>query len=289
MATSQSPLVRFSEDLAAQRGVIAQRWTDAVIADAQIEASNLLTHRQLLDRLPALLDELCRFLRGRDAARLNGTVQEEARAHGHDRWENGYAIEELLRELHLLRRIVLSSFVTSFADANPDLDRAAETIARNLVEEFFSSVISSSVRQFVGEQQEQVADYAKRVESANRELEIGNGRLEEIAASRVQLTRSVAHELRGLLHSFKAALTTFGEDRAASSLVAAHGDIGHMRVLVDQLLEYSAILSRPLAATAQRFDLRPLFDELIEAFSPMARAKGLELNAAFDAGLTPVS
>ena len=289
MATSQSPLARFSEDLAAQRGAIAQRWTEAVIADAQIEASNLLTHQQLLDRLPALLDELSRFLRGRDAARLTGTVQEEARAHGHDRWQNGYAIEELLRELHLLRRIVLSSFVTSFADANPDFDRAAETTARNLVEEFFSSVISSAVRQFVGEQQEQVADYAKRVESANRELEIGNGRLEEIAASRVQLTRSVAHELRGLLRSFKATLTAFGKDRAASSVVAAHGDIGHMQVLVDQLLEYSAILSRPLAPTAQPFDLRPLFDELIETFSPMARAKGLELNCTFDAGLTAVS
>jgi hypothetical protein len=289
MTPSISPIARLSEDLAAQRNAIAQRWIDAVVADAQIEASNLLTHRQLLDRLPALLDELSRFLRGRDAARLTGNLQEEARAHGHDRWENGYAIEELLRELHLLRRIVLSSFVTRFAQANPDFDRADETIARNLLEEFFSSLISNSVRQFVGEQQEQIAGYAKRVETANRELAIGNGRLEEIAASRVQLTRSVAHELRGLLHSFRAALTGPRQECAGPSLLAAHHDIGHMQVLVDQLLEYSAILSRPGAASAKPFDPRPLFDELVDTFSPMARAKGLEFNQAFDVGLTTVS
>src|SRR5882724_2971441 len=193
MTTPQPPLVQVSEYLASQHDRITEQWLEAVLKDTSIEASNLLTHKQLLDQLPDLLDELCRFLRGRDAARLSGTVHDEARAHGHQRWQHGYAIDELLRELHLLRRIVLSVFITAFADANPDFGRPPETTARNLVEEFFSSVIADSVRQFLGERQEHEADYARRLEELNRQLEINNGQLKELGASRIQLTRSVAY------------------------------------------------------------------------------------------------
>jgi RsbT co-antagonist protein rsbRD N-terminal domain len=112
MTASQPLLTQLSEYLALQRERITEQWLAAVLEDNKIEASNLLTHKQLVDRLPDLLDELCRFLRTRDAEQLTGAVQEEARSHGHQRWEQGYAIDELLRELHVLRRIVLSVFIT---------------------------------------------------------------------------------------------------------------------------------------------------------------------------------
>ena len=281
-------LARLAEYLESQRKAITQQWLDAVLADAQTEASNLLTHRQLLDRLPNLFDELCRFLRGRDAARLTGAVNDDAREHGHDRWEHGYQIEELLRELHLLRRIVLSTFVTAFADANKDFRRAAETTARNLVEDFFSAAILSSVRQFLTEQQEQIADYAGRLETSNRQLEINNGQLKEIAASRTQLTRTVAHELRNFLHVFSTALLALQKQAPQSDLVEiAQRQTADMGALVDQLLEYSA-LSRAPSPAVDRFELRPLFDELVESFAPVAHSKRLGLRGEFDPRLSSV-
>jgi len=282
-------LARLAEYLESQRKAITQQWLDAVLADAQIEASSLLTHRQLLDRLPNLFDELCRFLRGRDAARLTGAVKDDAREHGHNRWEHGYRIEELLRELHLLRRILLSTFVTAFAEADQDFGRAAETTARNLVEDFFSSAILNSVRQFLTEQQEQIADYARRLETSNRQLEINNGQLKEIAASRTQLTRTVAHELRNFLQVFSTALLALQKQAPQSDLVEiAQRQTADMAALVDQLLEYSALLSRAPSLAVEGFELRPLFDELVESFSPVAQSKRLELRGEFDPRLSSV-
>ncbi len=288
-AAPKSALVRLAEYLASQRPAITQQWLEAVTADAQIEASNLLTHRQLLDRLPKLLDELNRFLRGRDATRLVGAVDENAREHGHDRWERGYRIEELLRELHLLRRIVLSTFVTAFADEDQDFTRAAQTTARNLTEDFFSTVILGSVRQYLSEQEEELSGYASRLETSNRQLEINNGRLEEIAASRTQLTQTVAHELRAFLQGFSGALLALQGQAQPSALVeAAQRHADDMGALVDQLLEYSSLVGGAGSPVLERFELRPLFDELLARFAPIARSRQRELEADFDPQLGSV-
>jgi signal transduction histidine kinase len=289
MTTSSPLLAQLSEYLASQRERITQQWLDAVLKDTAIEASNLLTHKQLLDRLPDLFDKLCRFLRGRDAALLTGPAQEEARAHGHQRWEQGYAIDEVLRELHLLRRIVLSESITAFAATNENFGRPAETTARNLVEDFFSSAIADAVGQFLGEQQEHVAGYARQLEEMNRQLEINNGRLTELDASRVQLTRSVAYKLRTFLHAFSAALAATRKPGDEPALAAAQGNVDDMAQLIDQLVEYSAVLSHASAPAVDQFDLEPLLDELIGAFSAMARAKGLDLKSELDARLIAVS
>jgi len=289
MTIPKSPLAELSEYLASQRERVTQQWLDAVLKDTAIEASNLLTHKQLLDRLPDLLDELCRFVRGRDAALLTGAVQDEARAHGQQRWEQGYAIDELLRELHLLRRIVLAQSITTFAETNEKFGRPAEVTARNLVEEFFSTVVADAVRQFLDEQQEHVAGYARRLEEMNRQLEINNGRLKEVDAARLQLTRSVAYKLRTFLHAFSAGLAAMRKLDEIPALAAAQGNVDDMAQLIDQLLEYSAILSHTEAPVVDRVDLEPLLDELIATFSTMARAKGLALKSELDARLSTVS
>jgi signal transduction histidine kinase len=289
MTIPKPPLAQLSEYLATQREWITQQWLEAVLKDAAIEASNLLTHKQLLDRLPGLLDELFRFVRGRDAAILTGAAQDEARTHAHQRWEQGYAIDELLRELHLLRRIVLAECITDFAHARDDFDRHAEVTARKLVEEFFSSVEANAVRQFLDEQQQHVAGYARRLEEMNRQLEINNGRLQEVDAARVQLTRSVAYKLRTFLHAFSAGLAAMRKPEDGPALNAAQANVDDMAQLIDQLLEYSAVLSQSAMPVVDRFHLEPLLDELIAMFSAMARAKGLALKSELDARLNTVS
>ena len=283
-------LARLAEYFESQRKVITQQWLEAVRADPLAEASILLTHKQLLDRLPNLFGALCGFLVGRDAGELSGAAKADAREHGALRWEQGYRIEELLRELHLLRRILLSTFVTAFAEANQDIDRAAEITARNRVEDFFSAAILSSVRQFLTEQQEQIADYASRLETSNRQLEINNAQLEEVAGSRTQLTRTVAHELRNFLQVFSIALRALQEQAPKSDLVRiAQLQTADMGTLVDQLLEYSGLVGTAPSLTVERFELRPLFDELVASFSPLAQSKRLVLRGEFDSRLSSVS
>lgn len=269
-----------ADHLAAQRDAIALRWLSTVKADADIEATDQLTHTQLLDHLPSIFRDLCQFLRWRDAAALTGEAREDAQEHGHHRWEQGYQLDALLRELDVLRRIVLSEVGTVSRQAAA----AAEEAARTLVEEFFSFVTRISVRQFVEEQQSRDADYQRQLEEANAQLRAGNGRLADLVASRAQLPSAVAQELR-LIAQPLAREARVGSEHLAR-LVKGH--LADLDAFADVLRQYAAILSGDAGAAARHVMLRPLFDELMQDFSARATAAGLTLEGSFDAGLGEV-
>jgi hypothetical protein len=277
--------VRFSmalvaDHLAAQREIIAQRWLQAVKADADIEATDQLTHVQLLDHLPSVFRDLCQFLRWRDAAALAGETREDAQEHGLHRWEQGYQLDALLRELDVLRRIVLSEVGTLTRNAQA----AADEAARTLVEEFFSFVTRTSVKQFVEEQQARDTDYQHRLEDANRQLQAGNGRLADLAASRALLPLAAAEALREIVEPLSRGMT--GESAALSGLVRRH--MAELDAFAARLRQYAAVLSEERKVVAKKMTLRPLFDELLQDFTAMASTKGLAVEGRFDVPLGEV-
>jgi signal transduction histidine kinase len=277
---AQFSMALVADHLAAQRDTIAQRWLRAVKADADIEATDQLTHAQLLDHLPSVFRDLCQFLRWRDATALAGEAREDAQEHGQHRWEQGYQLDALLRELDVLRRIVLSEVGV----ASRKVDAVAEEAARTLVEEFFSFVTRTSVKQFVEEQHARDTDYQQRLEEANAQLRIGNGRLTDLAASRALLPSAVAEELhliaRPLLRE------TAIENAALPMRVQRH--LADLDAFATLLREYAAVLSGEAEVVAKQTALRPLFDELLQDFSTRAAAGGFTLEGSFDEGLTEV-
>jgi hypothetical protein len=269
-----------ADHLAGEREAIAQRWLRAVKADADIEATDQLTHTQLLDHLPSIFRDLCQFLRWRDAAALTGEAREDAQEHGHHRWEQGYQLDALLRELDVLRRIVLSEVGTVSRQA----DAAVEEAARTLVEEFFSFVTRTSVKQFVEEQQSRDADHQRQLEEANAQLRASNGRLADLVASRAQLPSAMAQELR-LIAQPLAREAQAGDERL-TRLVQGH--LADLDAFAYVLRQYATILAGDAAAATRHVLLRPLFDELMLDFSARAAAAGLTLEGNFDDGLREV-
>ncbi|CAB3796326.1 RsbRD N-terminal domain-containing protein [Pararobbsia alpina] len=277
---AQFSMVLVADHLAAQREAIAQRWLRTVEADADIEATDQLTHTQLLDHLPSVFRDLCQFLRWRDANALAGEAREDAQEHGQHRWEQGYQLDALLRELDVLRRIVLSEVgaVSRKADA------IAEEGARTLVEEFFSFVTRTSVKQFIGEQHARDTDYQRQLEEANAQLRIGNGRLADLAASRALLPSAVAEEL----HLIARPLLRDGAVESPALPVLVQHHLADLDAFAALLRKYAAVLSGDVEVVAKRTTLRPLFDELLQDFSARAAAGGLTLEGSFDAGLGEV-
>lgn len=80
---------------------------------------------------------------------MHDEVQRDARQHGGHRWRNGYRLDEVLRELDILGRILVASTLTRFGESEPDFKGTIEIAARTLVLEFFSAVTIGSVKQFM--------------------------------------------------------------------------------------------------------------------------------------------
>lgn len=277
---AQFSMALVADHLAAQRDLIAQRWLRTVQADADIEATDQLTHTQLLDHLPSVVRDLCQFLRWRDASVLAGEAREDAQEHGQHRWEQGYQLDALLRELDVLRRIVLSE-VGAVARRT---SATTEEAARTLVEEFFSFVTRTSVQQFVEEQHARDTRYQQQLEEANAQLRLGNGRLTELAAARVLLPAAVAEELRLIARPL--AREGAGGSTGLPALVQRH--LADLDAFAAQLRRYAAAVSGEAAVVAKKMLLRPLFDELLLDFAARAAAAGMVLEGNFDAGLEEI-
>lgn len=140
----------------AHREQILQSWIAAVDRHPSISTSDNLTYTQLLDHLPELCRELAALLKRPDAREIKREAREDARAHGWKRWRQGYKLEELIREICLIRRNFVDTWPKAFATTNTCFDADAQNAARRIVEGFFDHVIIEATVQFVEEHQEAV-------------------------------------------------------------------------------------------------------------------------------------
>jgi signal transduction histidine kinase len=140
----------------AQREQILQSWIAAVDQHPNISTSDNLTYTQLLDHLPELCTELAALLKQPNAQEIQREARQDARAHGWKRWRQGYKLEELIREICLIRRNFIDTWLKAFAVVDECFDVDAQNAARRVVESFFDNVIIEATVQFVEEHQEAV-------------------------------------------------------------------------------------------------------------------------------------
>jgi signal transduction histidine kinase len=140
----------------ARREQILRSWIAAVDQHPNISTSNNLTYTQLLDHLPELCTELASLLKQPNAREIKREASQDARVHGWKRWRQGYKLEELIREICLIRRNFIDTWLKAFATADVRFDFDAQNAARRVVECFFDNVIIEATAQFVEEHQEAV-------------------------------------------------------------------------------------------------------------------------------------
>jgi signal transduction histidine kinase len=144
----------FGDFVLAHRDQILQSWIAAVDQHPNISTSDNLTYTQLLDHLPELCTELAALLKQPNARDIKREAKQDARAHGWKRWRQGYKLEELIREICLIRRNFNDTWLKAFAATNVPFDVDAQNAARRVVECFFDNVIIDATIQFVEEYQQ---------------------------------------------------------------------------------------------------------------------------------------
>lgn len=81
-------------------------WVDEVYAERRTDLPSLLSYRQLVDSVPEILEELSRLLDERAVGREVEESVKALRSHAQVRFQQGCLIDEVARELMLLRRVL---------------------------------------------------------------------------------------------------------------------------------------------------------------------------------------
>jgi hypothetical protein len=93
--------------------IIVRSWTDKVMSDRRVYSDARLSYLQLVDHIPQILEEI------RDAL-ARGPESEaspvQGPKHGRMRWQQGYELKEVVRELMLLRTTLLE-FIETYRGA----------------------------------------------------------------------------------------------------------------------------------------------------------------------------
>lgn len=258
-----------------QQTQLTEHWMQLVFGDAEVEHSDDLTYRQLADHVPRIFDEICLVLESQDMDSQEHAIEHDAREHGKWRWQQGYRIDELVRELDLFRQVLLAA-IGDYAQRHSSFDRRREERARLITDQTLSFVTLTSVREAVGERDRKLDEYTGMLERANQELTLRQRLISDLYETRMQVARRVAHDLRNFLNVFATALQLIGRSQTKNdrAIALAKRQVTDMATLVDEMGEYSKVLADDSILTVEHFDLTELFDELMQLCQASAKVKG---------------
>ena len=231
-------IASFGDFVLAHREQILQSWIAAVDKHPSISTSDNLTYTQLLDHLPELCTELAALLKQPDAREVKREARQDARAHGWKRWRQGYKLEELIREICLIRRNFIDTWFKAFAVADVRFDFDAQNGARRVVEGFFDNVIIEATVQFVEEHQQ-----------ALRQL---NAQLEQKRPDNTEFVQRITHLLREPLGPLLLGLEVLRREEALSPrgvemIEVLHRGVEKEAQAIEELLRSTELFERDTA------------------------------------------
>jgi signal transduction histidine kinase len=238
-----------------------------------------LPRADLYDHIPALLKTFERSLRhaAGQADPVGADPSASAAAHGLERWQQGYDLREVTRELGALSKCVilqLDRYATPERHLSPD----AMSHARELWATLCGTAIEESVAQYFALQQQEATGHLRDLEQALEEVRT-------LERQRADQWHQAAHDLRGnlgVVANVAVGLTRSGNQDASSQ--------EFVRILMrnvtslHHLLEDVTSLARLQAGREKRhiepIDVRSILQPLCEGIEPLAKQRGLTLQCA---------
>jgi signal transduction histidine kinase len=272
------------EHLAGRRSFIAEQVVLAIRSSGEISSSERLTDQQLIDHFPQLFADLVEyFLTEADSGTRRRTF-EAALKHGTTRWQQGYELVEVVRELGIVRRSILEEGLEKFF-ANHSHWISSINDARTHLATFFEDSVTGSVQRYV-------ENFTEQLRSANAKLLEANESLNRIDESRLRLIRTVSHEIANVLNTLRLTITlvTTGNDEAIRSemLGICQRNVQEMSELLNDLRDYSVLIAGAVSLQIEEINLRIFGSELEASFQALTHSAGVRLDLQIDPDLQVV-
>ena len=146
-ADAESVNGRLAEFLSSRKEEMIRAWIGRVNADPLIPSENL-TASQLRNHLPRLLDDLAETLRRYRSPDVATRTEKDAEKHGRERWQQGYDLPQLLREIMHLRGVVIYH-LRVFEEQYPEYGTAARLFTSSTVHQFLDQMGIEAAEQFL--------------------------------------------------------------------------------------------------------------------------------------------
>ena len=258
-----------------RREAILLSWRTAVRRDPTLTTGDSLPHADLYDHIPALLATFERelsFLPG-DSGRSRA-AQGSAAAHGLQRWQQGYDLREVTRELGKLNECVVAEF-EEYTRANPGISSAAMASARRSWAALCSTGIEESVGQYFQLQQREAAGHVKDLENALAEIQ-------DLERQRADLWRQAAHDLRGnlgVVANATVGLTHTGlvESSRDDFVRILMRNVTSLHHLLDDVTSLARLQAGREECRIEPMDVSPIMQQLCEGIRPLAQQRRLFL------------
>lgn len=246
-------LAAFAEFISANREEITRHWVSAVDRSPRVQTSEDLTFQQLVDHLPQLCDDLAETLRTTYHADLSEDAARHSTAHGRKRWQQGYRLDELIRELSILRRDFVGRWFDWFVAQHSTFSHEQRHQARSIVHQFFDEIISGSVTQFVEEEQQRLLESQDALRAAKE-------RAQAAERAKNNFIALVSHELRTPLTPILLSAAALARDesipahlREVAEMIRQNSQIE--AGLIDDLLDASRLTRGSLSLSLSEIDL----------------------------------
>ena len=122
---------------------LAARWINAVRADARIISDQDLSDEGLRDHIPAVIEELVELLRSPVPPAIHNI--QEARVHAYVRFRQGYRARDLVREVSVLRLMLLDHIAAALADRSLGLTAHSVIETLRLIDSYIDEEMSYAV------------------------------------------------------------------------------------------------------------------------------------------------
>ena len=277
MTSPPHRLAALASLLASRRGDVLAAWRAAVTHDPLLSTGTSLPGHQLDDHLPALLEDFEQRLVAPDAHARASAVEiqkGDAAAHGLHRWQQGFDLNEVTRELGRFNECVVAE-LERVPDLDPTIDRSALAEARAIWASVFGVAIRSSSSQYFELQKIESAGHVADLEEALESLRT-------LEAQRGELWQQAAHDLRGNLNvvSFAAAGVTSKQAASpaqAKFLEALDRNVRSLHRLLEDVTSLARLQGGHEVRTLEPVDASQVLGDLAVALQTVADGRKLDL------------
>lgn len=276
MADLQHSLADLAAFLRTRREETLQTWRKAVRADRTLRTAHALPRKQLDDHVPELLKAYeVRLDPGDQVLETAVTEQgQQAVAHGLHRWQQGYDLQEVCRELGRLNEAVVIQ-LEQYARARPELEPHVMATARWIWAEMSGVETSKSIAEYFRLRQVEAAGHIEDLEQA---LE----KVRELEQERADLWHQAAHDLRGnlgVVMNATAGLSAVGATQPVQRrfLQVLDRNVASLHHLLDDVMDLARLQAGRETRRITELDVAASLTELVEGLQAFGEQRGLFL------------